>query len=199
MKRFAIYAAAFVIMVGVPLSAGAADEHAKITVSKKASADSRFIRHVAQDGMAEVELGKMANERASSRTVKEFAQRMATDHGKANEELAQLAQQKGITIPTGPDSKHKKVMDRLSKLSGADFDRAYMREMTRDHDKDVKAFQREAQQAKDADVKAWVTKTLPTLQEHQQQAKQIASTVGTTGRTSRHKGGASATGSPSPK
>src|SRR5437870_1930491 len=177
MKRFAIYAAAFVIMVGVPLSAGAADE-AKTTAGKKASADSRFIRHVAQDGMAEVELGKMANERASSHAVKEFAQRMATDHGKANEELAQLAQQKGITMPTGPDSKQKKVMDRLSKLSGAEFDRAYMREMTRDHDKDVKAFQREAKQAKDAAVKAWITKTLPTLQEHQHQAKQVASTVG---------------------
>ena len=199
MKRFAIYLAAFVIFVGVPLSAGAADEHAKSTAAKKGAADSRFIMHVAQDGMAEVELGKMANERASSQTVKEFAQRMATDHGKANQELAQLAQQKGITMPTGIDGKHKKLMDRLAKLSGADFDRAYMREMTRDHDKDVKAFQREAKQAKDADVRAWVEKTLPTLQEHQKQAKQVAASVGAAGRTARHKGGAAATGSASPK
>jgi putative membrane protein len=96
--------------------------------------------------------------------VKQFAQRMVTDHGKANEQLTQLAQQKGIALPTDMDAKHKYLIDRLSKLSGAEFDRAYSREVLR---ADVKEFQHQFKSGKDADVKAWAAQTLPVLQEHQ--------------------------------
>jgi putative membrane protein len=142
--------------------------------------DKAFVTKAARDGKAEVMLGQLAAERGGSDAVKQFGQRMVTDHGKANDELMQLAQQKGVTVPE-TDSSHKKLQDRLSKLSGAQFDREYMREMTRDHDKDVKEFQRAAKSAKDADVKAWAAKTLPVLQEHQQQAKQLAASAGKEG------------------
>jgi putative membrane protein len=138
-----------------------------------ASSDAKFMKKVAQDGKAEVELGKLAAERGASDSVKKFGQRMATDHAKAGEELAQLAQDKGVMLPSDLDSTHKRLHDKLAKLSGADFDREYMRAMAKDHDGDVKAFQREAKSAKDPDLRAWVAKTLPTLEEHKQQAHEV--------------------------
>lgn len=173
MKRVALYAMAVGLVFALPFASDAQQPKAKTA----ASPDQKFIKEAATDGKAEVELGKLASERGGSDAVKQFGQKMATDHGKANDELAQLAQQKGITLPSDLDAKHKKLHDRLSKLSGAEFDAAYMREMVRDHDKDVKDFQRESQRGKDADVKAWAAKTLPTLQEHDQLAKQTQASL----------------------
>jgi len=169
---------------------------------KMASADAKFLTEAAHGGMAEVEMGRLASERGSSDAVKQFGQRMVADHGKANDELKQLAQQKGLTLPTDLDSKDRKAMDKLSKLSGAEFDKAYMKDMVRDHDKDVKDFQRESQKAHDADVKSWAAKTLPVLKEHQQEAKQVSASVGGgshMGRMgSKEKSGSSTGGSASP-
>jgi putative membrane protein len=139
--------------------------------------DAKFIKEAAEGNLAEVKLGELAQQRAASDAVKEFGKRMATDHQKALDELSQVASQKGVAMPTALDRSHQRFYDKLAKLSGADFDRAYMKEMVRDHDKDVKAFQKEANAGKDPDVKAWAGKTLPTLQEHQQQAKQAYASV----------------------
>ena len=141
--------------------------------SKVPSADKKFVTEAAEGNLAEVELGKLASEKASNDAVKQFGQRMVNDHGKATEELAKLAQDKGVSTPSGLDSKHQKLRDRLAKLSGAEFDRAYVDEMVKDHRKDVKEFQREADKGKDADVKAWAAKTLPTLQDHLKQIQDI--------------------------
>jgi putative membrane protein len=145
--------------------------------SKMARGDQKFIKEAAGDGMAEVQLGQLAEQRAASDSVKQFGKRMATDHAKAGDELKQLASQKGVELPTALDRGHQRLYDRLSKLTGADFDRAYMKEMVKDHDKDVKAFQKEADAGKDPDVKAWAAKTLPALKEHQDQAKQVMASV----------------------
>jgi putative membrane protein len=131
--------------------------------------------------MAEVELGKLAADKASSDEVKKFGQRMVDDHGKANDELKKLAENKNITLPTAPDAKHKATIDRLSKLSGEAFDRAYMQEMLKDHRKDVSEFRTESKSGKDADVKAWAAKTLPTLEEHLKLAQDANKAVGTSG------------------
>src|SRR5512140_2380360 len=98
----------------------------------KAGSDQVFVKKAAVGGMAEVELGTLAKDKASSDQVKQFANRMVTDHGKANDELKTLAQNKNITLPTDLDAKHKAVRDRLSKLSGEQFDRAYMQAMLKD-------------------------------------------------------------------
>jgi len=135
----------------------------------------------ARGGMAEVELGQLASQKAQSDQVKQFAQRMVQDHGKANDELKSLAQQKNITLPTELDGKHKATHDRLSKLSGAQFDRAYMQDMLQDHRKDVNDFRKESQSGKDPDVKAWAAKTLPTLEEHLRLAQSTSGAVGTSG------------------
>jgi putative membrane protein len=150
--------------------------------SSQQGADHQFVMEAARGGLAEVELGKLASEKAQSEQVKQFGQRMEKDHGKANDELKSLAQQKNITLPTALDSKHKGTIDRLSKLSGAQFDRAYMQEMLQDHRKDVTDFRKESQSGKDPDVKAWAAKTLPTLEEHLRIAQSTSSAaVGTSG------------------
>lgn len=145
------------------------------------SADSAFLREAAAGGMAEVELGQLAAQNAESSDVKQFGQRMADDHGKANEELKTLASQKKVDLPAAPDAKHKAVHDKLAKLKGVQFDSAYMSAMVSDHQKDVAAFQREAKSGKDPDVKAWAEKTLPTLQEHLKLAQQVHAKVGKPG------------------
>jgi len=125
----------------------------------------------AEGGLAEVELGNLAKDKASNADVKAFGQQMVDDHSKANDELKQLASSKGITLPTETDAKHKAERDRLSKMSGAEFDKAYMQAMVADHRTDVNEFRRESQRGGDADVKSWAAKTLPTLEHHLQMAE----------------------------
>jgi len=153
------------------------------------SADRQFVMEAAMGGLAEVALGQLATEKAESDQVKQFGQRMVTDHGKANDELKTLAQNKGMTLPANVDAKHKATQDRLSKLSGAAFDRAYMQDMLADHRKDVNDFRKESQSGKDPDVKAWAAKTLPTLEEHLQMAQSASrGAVGTSGTKSGSEG-----------
>ena len=147
------------------------------------AADRSFVREAAIGGMTEVELGRLASDKASSADVKQFGQRMTDDHGKANDELKAWAQQKNVTLPTELDAKHKATRDRLSKLSGAAFDRAYMNEMVTDHQKDVAAFRKASKTLHEPDLKAWATKTLPTLQDHLKMARKTrGEVVGTSGR-----------------
>jgi len=156
------------------------------------AADRRFMMEAARGGMAEVKHGQLAAQRASSDAVKQFAQRMVQDHGKANSELMQLASQKGVTLPKQMGAEHMAVHNRLSRLSGAQFDRVYMQHQVRDHRKTVSLFQREANRGRDPDVKSWAAKTLPTLREHWQMARDLAAqtargmagrNTGTTGHT----------------
>ena len=152
-------------------STGAASEAAL------APADKTFAMHAAQGGLAEVQMGKLAAQNASSPDVKQFGQKMADDHGKANEELMSWASKNGVTLPTDLDAKHKADQDKLAKLSGAAFDHAYMTAMVADHNKDVAEFKKASTTAKNADLKAWAAKTLPTLEEHQKMAKDTSAKV----------------------
>ncbi|HEY3067708.1 MAG TPA: DUF4142 domain-containing protein [Methylomirabilota bacterium] len=128
--------------------------------------DREFVREAASGGRLEVELANLALQRSTSNAVRDFAQRLVTDHSAANAELTALAAQKGYSLPQSLNPKHAAVRDRLSALSGAEFDRQYMQEMVSDHNEDIAAFQREAQSGSDPDVKAWAAQKLPTLQQH---------------------------------
>src|SRR6476620_11378444 len=136
----------------------------------------------------EVELGRLAAEKGSSAEVKRFAQRMVDDHGKANQQLSTLAQQKNVQVATELTGKAKAEHDRLSKLSGEQFDRAYMQLMVQDHRKDVGEFRKRSTKAKDADVKSFASQTLPTLEDHLKMAEQTQSALNgaraTSGKTS---------------
>jgi putative membrane protein len=140
-------------------------------------ADREFVNKAAIGGVAEVELGRVATQRAARPSVKSFAERMVTDHGRANAELATLARSKGMDVSNTLDVTHQAMRDRLSGLSGADFDRAYMSEMVRDHTEDIALFERAAQSASDADVKAYAERSLPMIREHLALARQVNSEV----------------------
>jgi len=139
------------------------------------SADTEFMNKAAQGGMAEVELGKMASTKAQNAEVKQFGQQMTADHTRANNELKTLAAGKNVTLPTDVGAMHKATMDKLSKLSGAEFDREYVKAMVEDHEKDVAEFQKQADSGTNADVKAFAAKTLPTLKSHFEMIKAMQS------------------------
>ncbi len=153
----------------------------KSTGGVSGSADRLFITNAAKGGLAEVQLGQLASDKGTSAEVKQFGQRMVSDHSKANDELKSLAQSKNITLPSDLDAKDKALHDRLSKMSGEAFDRAYMQHMLADHKKDVSEFRKESSSGKDPDVKAWASKTLPTLEEHLKMAQDANKAVGTSG------------------
>jgi putative membrane protein len=142
-----------------------------------ASPDQDFATRAAAAGLAEVELGNMARDKATSQQVKDFAQKMLTDHGTANDELRTVAAQKGMVLATnlGPD--HVAVRDRLSALTGAGFDREYMTAMVQDHQKAVSEFENESINGTDPELKAWAAAKLPILREHLTMAQQISSSL----------------------
>jgi putative membrane protein len=160
--------------VAVALIALAVPVAAQVQLSE---ADREFVNKAAIGNVAEVELGRVAVQRAARPSVKSFGERMVTDHGRAGAELATLARGKGMDVSKTLDVSHQAMRDRLSGLSGADFDRAYMSEMVRDHTEDVALFERAAQTASDADVKAYAARSLPMLREHLALARQVNSEV----------------------
>jgi putative membrane protein len=174
-----------VFSIGMTTAAAAQSSNDKMSSAssgtssaKLAPADRQFVKKAAEGGLAEVELGKLASEKADSPDVKQFGQRMVDDHSKANDQLKQVASEKGITIPDKLSAKDAATKARLEKLSGRAFDRAYMRDMVTDHTKDVSEFRMESKNAKDPDVKNFASQTLPTLKDHLKEAKSIAPKAG---------------------
>jgi len=138
--------------------------------------DLGFMRQAAHNGHAEVESSKLAQQKASSAQVKEFAKRMIDDHTKTNAELEKLATAKGVQLPKEPDAAQKSKMQALSALSGAEFDRQYVDQMgVTAHEQTIALFQRGASNARDPDLKAFASKTLPALQHHLEMARALKS------------------------
>src|SRR5262245_12855503 len=145
-------------------SAVAAQQSAP-TNTKLQRTDRTFIMKAAEGGREEVELGRLAQSKASSEAVKQFGQRMVEDHGAANAELMDLASNKGVQLD-GNAPKKDPLLEKLSKLQGESFDREYVKAMVKDHKQDVAEFRRMHSGAVDPNLKAWVDKTLPTLEDH---------------------------------
>jgi len=144
------------------------------------ASDVQFVKNAAEGGMAEVQMGKLAQDKGSNQAVKDFGQQMVTDHSKANEELKGVASSKNITVPEKLNAKDQALYDRLSKMSGAQFDREYMRAMVKDHETDIAEFKKASERVKDADIRGFASKTLPTLEHHLQMAKDANAKIGTT-------------------
>jgi putative membrane protein len=145
--------------------------------------DANFIKDAAKDGEAEVQLGQMAAQKAQNQEVKQLAQHLQQDHSKANQELTQLAQSKGVTLPTEPPRKEERAENRLQDKTGADFDKAFAEHVIKDHEKDIRTFEKALQNTKDTDVKAFIEKTLPSLRQHLQMARTAGAAVGVDQRT----------------
>ena len=136
--------------------------------------DKKFVKDAALGGMAEVELGKLATQKAASEAVKQFGQKMVDDHTKANDQLKEVASKENITIPDSLDSKHQSRIEKLSKLSGPDFDKAYIKDQVKDHKQDVSEFKNEANAGSDPNVKQFASNTLPILEQHLTMAKDLS-------------------------
>ena len=133
--------------------------------------DAMFVAKAAAGGMAEVELGRLAVEKAYTPDVKRFAQRMIDDHGKAGEELAILAQHKAVSLSTGVDAEHRALREKLAKLSEEAFDRVYMQAMLSGHRKVANEFGTESRLGTDTEIRAWAAKMLPVIQQHVKMAE----------------------------
>lgn len=146
---------------------------------KVSRGDRKFMQEAAESGMYEVQAAKLASAKASDPEVKKFAEMLVEQHTKSNDELAQLAKTKAVELPaTAPRSKRKDVED-LGKKQGAEFDKEFVKEVGIEaHEKDIKKFQEASKDVKDPELKAFVTKTLPVLQEHLAQAKQLPQSGG---------------------
>lgn len=153
------------------------DSNTTTTVKTDSSAmvlpDTAFAAKAAVGGMAEVALGKMAAAKGADSQVKEFGNMMVMDHGKANAELMGIAKNKNITLPAGLDAEHQAKSDSLSKLSGKDFDMAYVKAMVEGHKKTLALMQAEATNGQDTELKAFAAKTAPVVQMHLEHIQKI--------------------------
>ena len=140
--------------------------------------DADFAKEAAIGGRFEVDMGKTAQSKGQSQAVKDFGKQMVDDHGKANDKLTSAAKDLKLTLPSALDQKHKDTMDRLSKLSGDQFDREYAAEMVKDHKEDQAAFEKEISQGKNAQLKAWTTDTLNTIKHHLTMAQDMQTKLG---------------------
>jgi putative membrane protein len=148
--------------------------------AQAAMTDLAFAKDAARLGMAEIKLGKLAGDSGSSEAVKTFGTRMEAEHTKAGKKLKAAAALEHITLPADLAAKDQATYDRLSKLSGADFDRAFAQDMVKYHQHDLQAFDREANRGKDAAIRGFASETVPMIQQHLEQAKEMLKTVSPT-------------------
>ncbi|HEX7053580.1 MAG TPA: DUF4142 domain-containing protein [Burkholderiales bacterium] len=147
------------------------------SAKKDSSRDAKRMKDLALANMAEIETGKLALEKAQDPKVKAFAQHMVDDHGRMLQEVKQLAQAKGVELPTTPDAKHRKALKKLQSLSGGKFDREYMQAMVKDHRDALKLARGTAKSAEDAELKAAAQKAAPDIQQHLKMAQDISRTA----------------------
>jgi len=145
-----------------------------------APSPEQFATRAWQGDAAEVKLAKLAEQNGKSQAVKDFAQHMIQDHSKANEQLGTIMKANNWNMPEGLNQKDQREYDRLSKLKGQEFDRAYMQQMLQDHEHDIQLFQQEARSGKDAKIQGWAKKTLPVLEQHLKMAQDAAKELGIT-------------------
>lgn len=147
------------------------------TSAQADDASRQFLMDAADGGMAEVEGGNMAQQKASNADVKNFGAMMVKDHSAANEKVKSLAAQRNVTLPATPSDKHKKMAADMNKMSGRQFDKAYMDMMVADHKKDISMFEKALNDTKDEGVRSFITATLPTLRMHLDSAMAIQKRV----------------------
>jgi len=157
MKSLAFAAASLVVLGGISAA------QAQSSTSK---ADKAFANKAAAAGLSEVAEAKIALDKSGNPDVKSFAQRMVDDHGKANDQLIQIAQKDGLSVPSSPSSRDEAQANKLSGMSGDAFDKAYIRDQVAAHKKAVALFTKESEKGQNSNLKDFATQTLPTLQDH---------------------------------
>jgi putative membrane protein len=168
MKTFAILAAAVIAISAASNSA-------------LAQADQKFIKEAIEGNLAAVQMGQLAQKNGASQDVKDFGQLLVTDHGQANTKATDVANSLKVTPPAEPNAKQKKEYDRISKLNGAAFDKAFAARMIADHKKDIAEYQKESK-SKNPTVAAYAGDALATLHNHLKSAQALQKDVKSTTR-----------------
>jgi putative membrane protein len=145
-----------------------------LALASEKSADESFYKEAAEDGLTEIEQGKIAQQKGQSQDVKEFAQMMVHDHSVANEKLKSIASGKGINLPNSPSVGQTAAIGKLNLLSGDSLDKSYIKGMVKDHQEDIAAFEKEAANGRDPDARAFAATTLLTLRMHLSQIQSVA-------------------------
>jgi putative membrane protein len=159
--------------IAAALCAPGAVAFAKDKDVKAGGIDAAFIKKAANGGMTEVELGKIAVEKGESQEVKDFGNQMVKDHSKAGDQLKEVAAKMSVEVPEKVDAKHQMLIDKMSAMSGAAFDKAYVKEMIKAHEKDIADFEKAEKELKNADLKKFIEETLPTMKEHLEMIKKF--------------------------
>jgi putative membrane protein len=142
----------------------------------QSKSDQTFVKKAIQANLAEVQIGQLAQQKGGSDQVRSYGQMLQTEHAQNNQEVMALAQALNVTPPNAPSAEQKRTYDRLSKLSGAQFDREFAKAMVSDHKKDIREFQSETK-SKSSQVAQYAQSTLPHLQHHLQAAEQLTQTA----------------------
>ncbi|RPI26703.1 MAG: DUF4142 domain-containing protein [Acidobacteria bacterium] len=136
------------------------------------TSDEDFLKGAAINAIGELRLGELAIHRTEKQLIRDFARRMLTAYSQASKEVQELADQKGIACPAELDEKHKEMLEGLARLSGHEFDRAYMTEIIASHEAEIKEFEDHGAAGRDREIKKWISRTLPKLREHLQVARE---------------------------
>jgi len=157
---------------GIAMTAGAGLPAYAATTGKASSHDKAFLTKAMQGDMAEIQMGKLAEQKGNNQQVKQFGQTLVSDHSNNLDKAKQLANTMGMTPPAQPSTKDQNEYTKLSKLSGAAFDSQFARHMVADHEKDIAEFKKEVKMSGPA--QQFAQETLPTLQKHLKIAQSLA-------------------------
>jgi putative membrane protein len=170
-----LLAACVVLTPGSLLAQDTSTNAPKAEQGRVASRDTRFLNDAAQSNLMEEQLGRLVAEKSANASIKQFGQKLVQDHSAANQQLAQIAQNKSVTLPTQLDRRHERAIDRLKALSGNEFDRTFLRDTIRDHERDVREMERESKSGTDSQFKEYASTQLPIIQQHLSQARSLYS------------------------
>ena len=183
MKIAASGVVALALMSGTPVAMAESQQQPATTKTQKPATDQAFLKKAIEGNLAEVQMGKLAQQKGQDDDVKELGKDLVEDHGAANEKAMELAKEAGMTPPSEPSAEHKKAHDELSKLSGAAFDRQFVQVMIREHKQDIQAYPAAAEG--DGPVADYAEETLPKLREHLEDAEELAKEMASEKRSER--------------
>ena len=166
MSKYSIRAA----LAALALTAGLIGAATGASAADRAS--EKFVKAAIEGNLAEVQVGRLAQEKGQRAEVKSFGQMLVSDHGAANQKVMQVASQLGVTPPSEPNAKQKKLYDKLSKLSGDKFDAAFAKDMVKDHKHDIKDFEKATKNTQEP-ARSFASETLPTLRKHLETAQAL--------------------------
>lgn len=174
LQIFGLMSVAVLMVMGMTSSTFAQDRNMNSNMAMMSSMDQKFMMMAAKGGMAEIEMARVALQKSSNDSVKQYAQKMIDDHTMAGDELKQLASTRGVMLPMQPDAKQMAMMAKMQRLSSIKFDMMYVKEAgVKAHQHMEKLFMEESMNGKDMEAKAFAAKTLPVVRMHLQMAREM--------------------------